>query len=148
MSNIDGIANSNYNPRFVIRKVGQLPAYSITPDKEVERFLEETDRSYYRQAIMCISLSYGIAAYSYLRRIVETEIVRIVEHLIELELPEKEQIQSAYSKFLRDHQMDPFLAKIDEYLPKELKVVHDFPLKVLYSELSLGIHSYEEDVCL
>lgn len=137
-----------YNPKFFVRKVGQLPSFTIKPDKEVDKFLNDDDKDYYRKALTCISTSYGIAAYSYLRRIVETEVVRIVEHLIAMDLPEKEHIQAAYEFYLEKHQMDPFLVRVDEYLPKELKVYHSSPLRVLYSELSLGIHSYEDELCL
>lgn len=146
--NLDGIQDQNYNPKFFIRKVGQLPAFSIKPDKEIENFLEEKDKEYYSKALICLSQSFGIGAYSYFRRIVETEIIRIVEYLINLNLPQKGELEAAYQTYKSNHQMDSFLAKIDNHLPIELNAIHEKPLRLLYSELSLGIHSYEEEVCL
>jgi hypothetical protein len=140
--------DKEYNPKFFLKKIGQFPAYAIKPDKEIYDFLEATDKEYYNKALVSISQGYGIAAYSYFRRIVETEVIRIVQFLIEMELPEKEQIGLAYAEYKTNHQMDKLLIRIDEFLPKELKVIHEYPIRVLYNQLSMGIHSYNEETCL
>ncbi len=56
-----------------IRKVGQLPPWAIQLSKELEKSLGES-ASLYRNALICMSQSYGIGACTYMRRVLEDQI--------------------------------------------------------------------------
>jgi hypothetical protein len=134
--------------KIYIRKIGQFPAYDISPDKEVYSFLNTDDKDFYKKALICISQSFGIAAYAYLRRITENEILRVVEALSELELPESENIKKLYQNYKTNHQMSTLVEGVYQHLPESIKSLGINPLKVLHGHLSEGIHSDDEETCL
>ena len=136
------------NDEVLIRKVGQYPPFSIIPDKEVSDFLTEEDNYFYRKALMNLSASYGIGAFAYFRRIVENEIKRIVEYLSELNIENSPLILEAYDKFKNDHQMSSLIESVYPHLPSSLKELGENPLKLLYGQLSIGIHTLSEEECM
>ncbi len=133
---------------FFLRKIGQYPPYSIKPNKVVSDYLAEEDRLNYEKALMCYSQSYGIGSYAYFRRIVENEIKRIITDISALESIESKKIQESISKYEQNHQMATLIDEIYPFLPGSLKELGDNPLRVLYEQLSIGIHGLSEDECL
>lgn len=128
-------------------KVGQFPPYEITPDPELMRYLTDEDREHYKKALMCKSQNYGMGAYTYLRRIIQNEILRIVVDLSKIERPESDQIKTLLLNYEKDHQMEKLISAIGDYLPNSFKEVNDNPVKFLYKQLSGGIHEFTEDEC-
>lgn len=146
--------NSNENKvklpdhKLFIRKIGQFPAYEIKPDKDIISFFQETDREFYKKALICLSQSFGVAAYAYLRRITENEILRIVESLCEIQSQESEKIKTLYEKYQSNNQMSNLIEGIYQHLPSGLKSLGTNPLKILYAHFSEGLHSEDEETCL
>ncbi|WP_182981711.1 hypothetical protein [Sphingobacterium sp. UME9] len=66
---------------ITIQKVGQFPSYEIGLNTTLKKYLNEEDQSNYKKAWVCLSTSYGIGAYAYLRRVIETEIKRIIQDI-------------------------------------------------------------------
>ena len=130
-----------------VKKIGQYPPYAITPDKEILRFLNEEDKEYYKNALMCLSQNYGIGAHAYLRRIVENEIERIIEALAQIDSPEKENINNLLNEYRQKHVMEKLIDGIYDYLPNSLKESGDNPFKLLHNQLSGGIHEFSDDKC-
>ena len=128
-------------------KAGQFPAYSIKPDPEFYKWLHADDKEFYDKALLCKSQNYGIGAYAYLRRILEKEIVHIVEDLSKIDLPESEKIKGLLAKYDTDHQMEKLISGTSGYMPKSFDGLGDNPLKFLHRELSGGIHDFTEDEC-
>lgn len=147
----DGMSNNSAEAplhKLYIRKIGQFPPFEINPDKEVLNFIKEEDRDFYKKALVCLSQSFGIAAYAYLRRITENEILRIVESLADIQTAEGEKIRNLYEQYKSNRQMNSLIEGAYNHLPSGLKSLGTNPLKVLYSHLSEGIHSDSEDICL
>lgn len=134
--------------RLYIRKIGQFPPFEINPDKEVLNFIEENDKEFYKKALICLSQSFGIAAYAYLRRITENEILRIVDSLGQVNTTEGNKIKKLYEQYKSNKQMSSLIEGAYNHLPSGLKSLGTNPLKVLYSHLSEGIHSDSEEICL
>ncbi len=134
--------------KLFIRKIGQWPSHQIKADKEILSFLTEDDKGYYNKALICISQNYGVAAFAYLRKIVEKEIVRIIELLAEDANQEGEQIKSLLSEYRTKKQMAPLVENIFPYLPSALKSLGDNPFKLLYGYLSEGLHNLSDEECL
>ena len=63
-----------------VRKIGQNPAWSINLDKDLEKFLEG-DAEFFKKALICEFQGYGIAAFSYYRRVLENSIGKILQSL-------------------------------------------------------------------
>ena len=138
-------SNSDGNIHF--RKVGQYPPFEITPDQELLKYLSEEDNDHYRKALICLSQNYGMGAFTYLRRIVQNEIEKIVVDLSQIDRPESEKIKELISTYQKDHQMEKLISGIGPYMPSSFNVLNDNPVKFLYSQLSGGIHEFSEDEC-
>lgn len=81
-----------------IIKVGQYPPWDITPDKNLIELLGE-HKDYYKKGLICESQGYGIGAYAYYRRIVETIIDSLLDSITEI-IPESE--KQKYIKALEE----------------------------------------------
>jgi hypothetical protein len=136
------------NPKQIVQKIGQFPPFEIKPDKDLLNYLTEEDKDNYRKAIICKSQNYGIGAYAYLRRIVEKEFIRIIEDLGKIDSPNQNNIENLISAFRQNHNMSNLIEEIYQYLPGSLKNLGDNPLKVLYSQLSGGLHDFSEEECI
>lgn len=150
--NIYSEENKSYNnydevPLF-LRKIGQYPPFEIKPEREIINFLNKEDKENYKKALISLSQSYGIGAYAYLRRIIENEILKIITEISQLNTPEKIKISDAIKRYNESHQMSNLINEIYNYLPASFNTLGDNPLKLLYSELSKGIHSLNEEDCI
>jgi len=135
-------------PIIYLRKIGQLPAFERNPEKIVLDYLNEEDKENYKKALSNLSSSYGIGAFAYLRRVIENEIKNIVKDLSQLEFDGSEKVKQAWLEYEQNHQMANLIENINPYIPSSLKEIGDNPIKLLYQQLSGGIHEYSEDECL
>jgi hypothetical protein len=133
--------------KLYIRKVGQWPRYEVETDSEVSNFLNIEDRQYYRNAISCIKQNLGIAAYSYYRKIIESEIVRLVESVTG-GTGNDSKITDALEDYRKNKRVSDLLDAVFPFLPTSLKILDDNPLKLLYGNLSLGLHQMSDEECL
>jgi hypothetical protein len=133
---------------FTIRKLGQYPAHSIKPDNEFNNYLGEEDIEYYKKALMNLSHSYGIGAYAYLRKIVENEIIKLIKSVAELNFEHSQKLKALIEQHEKKHNIATLIDKSYEYLPESLKSLGVNPFKLLYGELSIGIHKLTDEDCL
>jgi len=129
--------NNMDTAKFYIRKIGQNPPYQIRPKKEVNDYLSSEDKENYSKALMCFSQNYGIGAFSYFRRIVENELRKIVKDVSGLEMPELDNVRTSH-----------IIEESFNLLPSSLKGLGVNPIKVLWEQLSGGIHEMSEDECM
>jgi hypothetical protein len=133
---------------IILQKVGQYPAYDISPEKEVQKYITEEDLLLYKKALTNLSISYGIGAFAYFRRVIENEIKRIVKDLSLLEFDGVEKLKEAHLLYEQNHQMGPLIEAIKPYLPKSMFINGENPLNTLYQQFSAGIHALPEEECL
>ena len=138
----------NTPPILYLRKTGQLPAFERNPEKEVLDYLNDEDKENYKKALSNLSVSYGIGAFAYFRRIIENEIKKIVKDISQLDFEDSDKVKTAWNEYEKNHQMSNLIDNINPYIPKSLKEIDDNPIRLLYEQLSGGIHEYSEDVCL
>jgi len=131
-----------------IQKIGQYPPFEIEPENIVQKYLTEEDNINYKKALVNLSVSYGIGAYAYFRRIIENEIRRIIKDISEMDFEGTDKIRAALIDYEKDHQMSNLISTINTYLPKSLQELGDNPIKLLYEQLSGGIHTFSESDCL
>ncbi|MEH2366217.1 hypothetical protein [Nostoc sp.] len=132
-----------------IRKVGQNPSWSINLDKDIDRFLED-DSEYFKKALICESQGYGIAAFSYYRRVLENSIGKILYNLrslLETQGSSSENIEQI-DKALKGIVMDERIKIAKDALPNNLKPNSMNPFAIIYDTLSAGIHRLSEEECL
>lgn len=140
--------NGEKGINIYLRKIGQFPPYSIIPNKVVDKYLTKEDSENYRKALLNLSVNYGIGAFAYFRRIIENEIKRIIKDISEMDFEGSELIKEGYIKFQNDHQMSNLIDIVNKHLPKSLTDLGDNPIRLLYEQLSGGIHSFPEEECL
>lgn len=133
---------------IIIQKIGQFPSYEIGLNSALKKYLNEEDQSNYKKALICLSISYGIGAYAYLRRVIENEIKRIVQDIAELDFDGVEFVRAAYETFKADFQMSKLIDVINKHLPVSLKGLGDNPVRLLYEQLSGGIHEFTDEQCI
>jgi hypothetical protein len=152
----DGCSSSKYTffvevdiEKKRIKKVGQSPAWSINLDKYVESFLE-ADSDFFKKALICESQGYGIAAFSYYRRILENSIGKILQSLrsvLELNNASSEEIEKI-DKASDGIVMDERIKIARDAVPIYLRPNGMNPLSIIYDTLSAGIHRLSEEQCL
>jgi len=132
-----------------LRKVGQVPPWSVAVSSELERALGE-DVELYKNGLLNLSQGYGLGACAYLRRAVENKINRILELLLELnrEAESSPGQISELETLLASKIADKKLAEASKYLPKSLIVNGVNPLRLLYESFSEGLHSLTDDECV
>ena len=135
-------------PNIYIQKVGQIPPFEIKPEKEILNYLVKEDKKNYNKALANLSISYGIGAFAYFRRIIENEIKRLIKDIIDLEETSSEELKKAYLKYQENHQISSLISALSEYLPDSFKVIGDNPVKLLHDQLSGGIHEFSDELCL
>lgn len=142
------IAHGKNRTKVYIRKIGQYPPFEITPEGYLLKYLNKEDKENYKKGLLLLSQSYGIGAYAYFRRIVENEILRIIEDISKLDFADGEKVKDLLTKYNENHQMTNLIEGIYKFLPDSLKSLGHNPIKVLHDQLSQGIHSLSEDNCL
>jgi len=122
--------------KYFLRKIGQNPSFRLKPKKEVQNYLSSDDKENYSKALMCLSQGYGIGAFSYFRRIIENEIKRITKDVSNIDLP------------IEEERASKLIDESSEHLPHSLRGLGQNPLKILWQQLSIGIHSLTEEQCI
>lgn len=131
-----------------IWKAGQFPPWSVKPNSDISKMLG-SHKDYLAKGLVCESQSYGIAAFSYYRRITEEIIDAMLDEIADL-ISEDERV--AYNAALEDVKRTRVTAeKIDlvkDMLPSILRPEGMNPLALLHGILSEGLHGKSEEECL
>jgi len=132
-----------------LQKYGELPRSKLVRNRSLQRFLKD-DLDSYEKAIVCLSHEYGVAAFAYFRRVVESNISRLLDLI-------QEDVQSsgidqatleAIGELRKESPMSEKIKVANLALPNHLKPDGLNPLGRLYQVLSEGVHSLSEAECL
>jgi hypothetical protein len=132
-----------------LQKYGELPRSKLARNKALQKFLKE-DLDNYEKAAICLSHEYGVAAFSYFRRVVENNINRLLD-LVQQDAQSSGSDQStldAIAELRKDTPMSQKIKIANRALPSHLKPDGLNPLGRLYQVLSEGVHSFSEAECL
>ncbi len=131
-----------------MRKVGQIPPWNKTLDKNLEKLLY-AQQDYYKKGLICESQGYGIDAYAYYRRIVEDVVDNLLNYIEDIIEPvEKERYSNALKEVKKTIVAKEKIALVKDLLPSVLRPEGFNPLSILYSSLSDGIHNESDEKCL
>ncbi|MBO2673660.1 hypothetical protein I6M53_03135 [Shewanella algae] len=130
-------------------KIGEYPAFGKpTPNKVLDLF--GSDRSLFLKGVRCENQSLGIAAFTYYRRVVESQKSRILDKIIKVS--EILNVDSNKLDVMRhakkEGQFSKSIDMIKDYIPEQLFIKGHNPLKLLYSSLSEGVHALSDEDCL
>lgn len=132
-----------------IQKCGELPRERLVRDSQLQKFFAN-DADNFEKATVCLSHGYGIAAFAYMRRIVEKNIATLLDML-----QEDIETTDADTKLIDDlmelRKESPMSEKIkiaNQAMPGYLIPSGLNPLGRLYQALSEGVHSHTDEECL
>jgi hypothetical protein len=136
----------------VFLKVGQYPPLeeTIAPELEKRLAVNSDDLQFYRKALRCRNFNFGLAALSYLRRVVENRMNDLLDLIAELSESygfaqnELEGLDQVKKSRIFDDKVT-FAAKI---LPPNLRPNGENPVDLLHDLASEGIHRLPEDECI
>jgi hypothetical protein len=129
-----------------IEKIGG-PNVKITVKKSIEKYLDRESCHWFYKAKKALSDNLGIGAFAYFRRIIEKELVGIINNIAALPAadPALKELVLKYQNSSKPHLI---YDDIFTYLPKSLQSLDANPLKLLYQQTSEGLHSLSETECL
>lgn len=132
-----------------VMKIGQYPPWDISISKEMKEVLEKTDLKYFKNGLICESQGYGIGAFAYYRRIVENSIEKLLKLIPNLMTgDEKAKFENALVQVEKTRVTEQKIELVKDLLPPTLRPNSYNPLKILHSQLSIGLHSSSEEECL
>ena len=98
---------------------------------------------------MCMSQGYGLGAVAYFRRVIENEVVALLD-LVEdaAKADGDEEALDAVRGARESHVAEEKLRLVAEHVPRGLRPSGVNPLAVLYGGFSRGIHALSDEECL
>ena len=136
-----------------VMKVGQYPAPSVALPPALSKNLGPDAAELYRKGLQCRNNGYGLAAVSYIRRVVEDKTNELIE--VAAKLAESHGEGTAVVAKIRDVANSAEYTAYEEKLkiaatvfPDSLKVGDINPLKALYGLVSRGVHALNEAECI
>ena len=107
------------------------------------------DLENYEKAIICLSNGYGVAAFAYFRRVVENNINKLLDLVLEDAQSSSANTELTELAKLRKNSTISDKIKIANHaLPEHLNPSGQNPLGRLYKILSEGVHEFSEEECL
>jgi hypothetical protein len=139
--------------KFIIMKVGQYPAQSVSLPNGLEKNLGPEAAGLYRKGLISRNNGYGLGALIYIRRVVEDKTNELIE--VAATLSESYNIDAAVIAKMREAAKSEPFTPYEEKLriaatvfPDSLKVGSVNPLGSLYTLVSKGIHGLTENECI
>lgn len=132
-----------------VQKYGQLPRKHLERDDILQKFFSD-DSDNYEKAVVCLSHGYGIAAFAYLRRIVENNTLKLIDLVMD-DVKSSEsnpKITESLTELRKESPMSDKIKIANEALPEYLMPDGLNPLGRLYQVLSEGVHSLSDEECL
>lgn len=132
-----------------MQKYGELPRKKLDRDKALQKFFSD-DSENYEKAIVCLSHGFGVAAFAYMRRIIENNIEKLLEMIKDdnNSTDNNSDVLSALEELKKQSPMSDKISIANNALPTYLQPDGLNPLGRLYQILSEGVHSLSDSECL
>jgi hypothetical protein len=135
--------------KLLAYKFGEYPDYCPSLPAKVLR-LVQSDAELFKKGWKAEKLSFGIAAFSYYRRIVENHKNELFDKIIEIATEEHlapDKIEAL--GYARNHtQFSHSMDAIKDAIPESLKMMGHNPLLLLHDAFSKGVHELSDEQCL
>lgn len=131
---------------FTIQKIGQDPATEQPIDRELKVWLGKDDATLFQKGLRTEANGFGIAAYSYYRRILEGNIEKLLKQVSAQ--TDSEDLKTAITKALKQTNAADRVKLVKDHAPTSLTPDGKNVFSILYKALSAGIHSRSDEDCL
>ena len=129
---------------IIIKKVGSNPKIKPRVDNSVLKYLDRESRNWYFKGCECIDNNIGVGSLAYFRKIIEKDLIKLVEDIKILPDANSNEIDKLLVAYYKDHKISSIYENIFEHLPHSLKSLGDNPIKLLYKQTSKGLHNLSE----
>lgn len=127
-------------------KIGQYPQKELPKSKDLSKFFKD-DKQEYNKAVICLANGYGVAAFAYMRRIVEKNIDRLLD-MIKEDIDTESPLNVKIAELKATSPMSDKISIANHALPDHLNPDGFNPLGQIYGLLSDGVHSLPDEDCL
>jgi hypothetical protein len=137
------------NDGMRVELVGRTPRFTPHVSAQIAKALGEHDKHWYSQALEARSRDMGVAALAYMRRVVENEMNRILEFLIdqlsaEDGRPEHVEALAAARQLQGENSFEPKARAADAVLPSSFFPGNRNPFVTLHGLCSEGVHLLDD----
>lgn len=129
-----------------VTKIGENPQKELPRSKVLSKFFKD-DKKEYNKAVVCLANGYGVAAFAYMRRIVENNINSLLD-LIQEDMDKDSSLALSLAELKITSPMSDKIRIANNALPDYLKPDGFNPLGQIYGLLSDGVHSLTDNECL
>jgi hypothetical protein len=133
----------------LVLKVGEHPELHIDLPSSLPSLLG-TDYPVFIKGLKCEKQGFGIGAFSYYRRIVETQKHRVFEQIAKVaeRVNAPKEAIDALRKAAKESQFTKAIEMAKDFIPPSLLSNGHNPMKLLHRALSSGIHCSDDSDCL
>lgn len=134
---------------FDVQKLGEEPAFGPpVPAKAMS--LIGGDRTLFLKGRRCETQGLGVGAFSYYRRVIETQKSRIFDEFIRVlrSVDPSNPVISDLEKAKNETQFSTSFNAVKHALPASLLINGQNPIQLLHAALSQGLHAQSDESCL
>jgi hypothetical protein len=130
-------------------KYGELPPFGVPVPNRVLRIFGK-DADVFLKGRQCENLGYGVGAFAYYRRVVETHKNDILDEIIKVcrTVNAPDDIIEELNQAKDEVSFSKAVSKIKAALPQGLLINGHNPLLALHGALSVGLHDESDEACL
>lgn len=130
-------------------KFGELPPFGVPLPNKVLRLFGK-DAGLFQKGRQCENLGYGVAAFAYYRRVVESHKNDIFEEIIKVcrTVNAPEAVIGELQQAKKEIAFTKAIEAIKSGLPQGLLINGHNPLLALHGALSVGLHDESDEECL
>lgn len=133
----------------MVIKIGELPEQHIDIPSTLPKLMGK-DYAIFVKGLKCEKQGFGIGAFSYYRRVVENQKVRLLQKILEASrrLNTPTEALKLLEEASKEDQFSKAIDMIKDAIPQSLLVDGHNPLKLVHQALSVGIHEEADEKCL
>ena len=132
-----------------VMKLGEFPPFGAPISARIQKLLDRKDLELYRKGSRSEAQGLGIGATTYFRRIVESRWKLLVRELRSAAARLGYADLALFDEALRERQFSTAVATLKDAIPDKLLILDgENPLTLLYSPLSVQLHSLTDEQCL
>jgi hypothetical protein len=132
-----------------VYKIGEMPEVHTEGPKSLLIFLGDDYHSFMK-GLKCEKQGLGIGAFTYYRRVVETQKHNLINEIerVALKLNASPEFLQSLIKAKKETRFTLAIDQIKGAIPESLLVDSHNPLKLLHKALSIGVHEETDETCL
>jgi hypothetical protein len=134
---------------LTVYKFGEYPPFGPPVPSRVLRLIQG-DRDLFLKGRQCENQGLGIGAFTYYRRVVESQRTRLIDEIIKVAqtVNASQEIFDSLNAARKQQQFSKAIKEIEPAVPEAVLINGHNPLFLLHDALSQGVHNFSDEDCL